>query len=130
MGVCMIRGVAKIVVPVDDEVAARQFWTEEMGFAVALDQTYGDERWIEVRPPDGSPVLVLSRRPADEPRREIPESLPHSDIFFTCDDVQQTYRELAARGVHFPAPPTQMHFGWWAMFSDPDGTRYALTQPS
>jgi hypothetical protein len=21
-----------------------------------------------------------------------------------------------------------VHFGWWAMFTDPDGTRYALGQ--
>jgi hypothetical protein len=36
--------------------------------------------------------------------------------------------ELAARGVRFPTPPTKAHFGWWAMFEDNDGTRYALGQ--
>jgi predicted enzyme related to lactoylglutathione lyase len=71
---------------------------------------------------------VLSPRPADEPRREVPDDLPHSPVFFTCEDIQETYRELTERGVRFPAPPTEMDFGWWAMFEDDQGTRYALGQ--
>jgi hypothetical protein len=31
-----------------------------------------------------------------------------------------------ARGVEVPVPPERQHFGWWALFEDPDGTRYAL----
>lgn len=124
----MITGVTKIIVPVDDEVRAREFWATRMGFKVTRDETYGEERWIEVSPPDQSLVLVLSRRRPDEPKREVPDQFPHSDIFFTCDDIQQTYRELIERGVKFPAPPVKMDFGWWSMFEDSDGTRYALGQ--
>ena len=58
----------------------------------------------------------------------MPDELPHSDVFFTCADIQQTYAELTERGVTFPTPPTRMHFGWWSLFTDQDGTRYALGQ--
>jgi hypothetical protein len=30
---------------------------------------------------------VLSPRPANEPRREVPDNLPHFPVFFTCDDI-------------------------------------------
>lgn len=123
----MIKGIQKIVVPVDDQSRAKRFWTEQIGFAATRDAAYGDERWIEVQLPDQSLVLVLTPR-GDEPRREVPDQLPHSDIFFTCDDIQQTYRELSARGVTFPTEPVEMPFGWWAMFEDDGGTRYALSQ--
>jgi lactoylglutathione lyase len=123
----MIKGVRKIIVPVNDQEQAKRFWTETVGFEATLDETLGDERWVEVTPPDRQLVLVLSPR-AGEPRREVPDQLPHSDIFFNCDDIQQTHEELTARGVRFPAPPTKMHFGWWALFEDNDGTRYALGQ--
>lgn len=93
-----------------------------MGFSIARDETYGEERWVEVSPPEGSPVLVLSRRPDGEPKREVRDQLPHSPVFLTCEDIQQTFRELSDRGVAFPAPPAEMPFGWWAMFEDPDGT--------
>ena len=38
------------------------------------------------------------------------------------------YADMRERGVEFQAAPVQMHFGWWAMFADPDGTRYAFGQ--
>jgi hypothetical protein len=67
----MISNVAKVVVPVDDQQAAVEFWTTTMGFSVVRDDTYGDERWIEVKPPNQDLRLVLSPRP-DEPRRTVP----------------------------------------------------------
>jgi lactoylglutathione lyase len=124
----VISGVNKVIVPVDDQDRAREFWTARVGFSVTRDEGYGDKRWLEVSPPDGSPALVLDPRPPGDARREVPDQLPHSPVFFTCTDIQQTYRELTERGVQFPQPPIQMDFGWWAMFSDDEGTRYALGQ--
>ena len=124
----MIKSVAKVIVHVDDQEQAREFWTGPAGFELARDETFGDERWIEVAPPGGGPVLVLSPRPAEQPRPDVPDMLPHSPVFFTCDDIHRTYADMRDRGVEFQAAPVQMHFGWWAMFTDPDGTRYALGQ--
>jgi lactoylglutathione lyase len=124
----MISGVGKIVVPVDDQERAKEFWTSRMGFELRRDESYGDERWIDVSPPDGGPLLALSRRTAHEARPELPDDLPHSPVFFNCADIVATYRELSERGVEFPTPPARQHFGWWALFADPDGTRYALGQ--
>jgi predicted enzyme related to lactoylglutathione lyase len=123
----VISGVSKVVVPVDDQERAKAFWTDRVGFQVARDETYGDERWIEIAPPEG-PVLVLSPRPVDQPRPSVPDLLPHSPILFTCEDIRLTYQEMTGRGVEFAAPPQRQHFGWWSLFEDPEGTRYALGQ--
>ncbi len=123
----MITGVRKVYVPVDDQETSLRFWTETIGFELVTDQTYGPERWIEVAPPDHRVLLVLS--PRHGARQEpASERLPHSDLFFTCDDIEATHAELSARGVTFPAPPARQHFGWWSLFADPEGTRYALGQ--
>jgi lactoylglutathione lyase len=124
----MITGVSKVVLPVDDQEQAREFWTARVGFELRRDEVYGDERWIEVSPPDGGPLLVLSPRDPDEPKRELPDELPHSPVFFGCADIEATYRELTDRGVEFSTPPQRQHFGWWSLFEDPDGVRYALGQ--
>jgi len=124
----MITGASKVCLLVDDQEAAKQFWTTVMGFGLVTDQTYGTERWIEVTPPDRRLVLVLSPRqgaPRHEPGHE---SLPHSNVIFNCGDIEATFAELSGRGVKFPVPPARQHFGWWALFEDPDGTRYALGQ--
>jgi lactoylglutathione lyase len=124
----VITRVSKVVVPVQDQHAAMEFWTTCMGFEVVRDDRYGGERWIEVRPPGQDLLLVLSPRQPEEPRRNVPDRLPHSDLFFDCDDIEATYAELSARGVRFPEPPAQQHFGWWSLFEDNEGTRYALGQ--
>lgn len=124
----MITGVSQLIVPVRDQDAAKEFWTGQVGFELVKDETFGDERWIELRPPGGSPVLVLSPRGDVDGNAQVSDEHPHSPVFFTCADIVETYSELRARGVEFPTPPVQMHFGWWAMFADQDGTRYALGQ--
>jgi lactoylglutathione lyase len=125
----VITGVSQVIVEVDDQERAKEFWTEVIGFEVNTDAPYGEGgRWIEVAPPEGTPLLVLSPRPAGEAKREVSDDLPHSPVFFTCDDIERTHRELSECGVVFPTPPTRMEFGWWAMFEDPDHTRYALGQ--
>jgi lactoylglutathione lyase len=124
----VITGVSKVVVPVADQERAKGFWATQVGFELRRDESYGDERWIEVSPPGGGPLLVLSPRAADDPRREVAEGLPHSPVFFNCADIEATYRELSERGVEFAVPPERHHFGWWSLFEDPDGTRYALGQ--
>jgi predicted enzyme related to lactoylglutathione lyase len=83
---------------------------------------------VVVRGDDQKRAKRFSTGRGYEPRRELPVELPHSPAFFTCADVEATYRKLSARGVRFSSPPQRMHFGWWSLFEDPDGTRYALGQ--
>jgi predicted enzyme related to lactoylglutathione lyase len=124
----MISSVSKVYLAVDGQQAALDFWTIKAGFRLHRDDSYGDERWIEVQPPDQELVLALTQRPPDEPRRTVPDGLPHSNVFFNCTDIEETYAQLTARGVNFPVSPARQHFGWWALFEDHEGTRYALGQ--
>jgi predicted enzyme related to lactoylglutathione lyase len=124
----MISSVRKVVLPVDDQQRALEFWTEKAGFELVLDESYGDERWVEVSPPGGGLQLVLSPREASDARPAVREGLPHSPVFFDCADIAATYEEMRERGVQFAVPPERQHFGWWALFEDADGTCYALGQ--
>jgi lactoylglutathione lyase len=120
----VIEGVSKVVIEVDDQARALRFWTETMGFELHQDTTYDDERWIEVRTPDDGLILVLS--PRREAGPDAPDMLPTSNVFFSCDDLARTYEELRSRGVRFPQPPVELSFGWWSMFQDQEGNRFAL----
>jgi predicted enzyme related to lactoylglutathione lyase len=121
----MIRGIHQVVLEVEDQDRALDFWTKTMGFELAQDAPYGDERWLEVRTPDKSVTVVLSLRQGERPT--APGMLPTSNIFFYCDDLPKTYEELRSRGVQFPQPPVEQPFGWWSMFEDLEGNRFALT---
>jgi lactoylglutathione lyase len=123
--VAVVGGVTKVVVEVDDQERAKRFWTETMEFELVQDTPYGEERWLEVRTPDKAVVLVLGPRQGERPTAPHP-SLPTSNVLFYADDLQQTYAELRARGVEFPEPPVEQPFGWWSLFQDSEGTRFAL----
>jgi len=123
----MIRGASKVVIEVEDQDRAKQFWTEAMGFELVQDAPYGEERWLEVRSPDRAVILVLSLRAAGSGERPtVPDIWPTSNVMFYCDDLPATFDELKARGVEFPQAPVQQEFGWWSMFSDWEGNRFAL----
>jgi lactoylglutathione lyase len=120
----VIEGVSQVVVDVDDQDRALKFWTETMEFELAQDAPYGDGRWIEVRTRDKTTILVLRLRKGNRPT--APEELPTSNVFFYCDDLPRTFEELRARGVEFPQPPIEQSWGWWSMFEDQEGNRFAL----
>jgi lactoylglutathione lyase len=120
----MIEGVSKVVIEVDDQARALGFWTETLGFELHQDIPYGEERWVEVRTPDDGLILVLS--PRQDARPSASDTLPTSSVFFYCDDLGQTYDELRSRGVEFAQTPVQLSFGWWSMFQDQEGNRFAL----
>jgi lactoylglutathione lyase len=121
----VIEGVSQVIVEVDDQDRAVKFWTETMEFELLQDAPYGEAgRWVEVRTRDKATSLVLQPRQGD--RKAAPEELPTSNVFFYCDDLPGTYEELHARGVEFPQPPVQQSWGWWSMFQDQEGNRFAL----
>lgn len=65
--------------------------------------------------------------PVDD-QAAVRDELPHSNVFFVCDDTERTHQERTARGVRFHKASVKMPFGWWAMFEDAGGSRHALTQ--
>jgi lactoylglutathione lyase len=125
----MIDGVSKVVLPVRDQDRAKTFWVDTMGFSLEQDAPYGEERWLEVRSPDGATNLVLELRMEESSEEATtPQHLPTSNVMFRCRDLTGTYEELSARGVRFPQPPVRQPFGWWSMFEDAEGNRFALGQ--
>jgi predicted enzyme related to lactoylglutathione lyase len=120
----VVEGVSKVVIEVDDQERALRFWTETLGFELHQDTPYGEERWVEVRTPDKRLILVLSPRQEDRPG--VSDLPPTSSVLFYCDDLTETYEELRSRGVEFPQPPVELSFGWWSMFQDLEGNRFAL----
>jgi lactoylglutathione lyase len=121
----VIEGVNQVLLEVEDQDRALEFWTEAVGFELAQDAPYGErERWLEVRTRDKAVTIVLSLRRGE--RQTTPAERPTSCIFFYCDDLPSTYKELRARGVEFSQPPGEQSWGWWSMFDDQEGNRFAL----
>ena len=120
----MIKGIKFASVPVTDQDRALSFYTEKLGFRILTDQPFdGNQRWIELQIPGAESGLVLFTPPGHQDRIGT-----FSAISFRCDDLQKTYEDLSARGVEFAAPPTKQPWGSFAIFKDPDGNQFVMSE--
>jgi len=114
------------IVYVRDLDRSLRFYTEQLGFAVAIDHTFPDgNRWIEVSPPDGNAHIGLALAPPDVELDALIRA--ETRIWFITEDVTRKYNEWRARGVQFRYPPeVPVWGGIHTRFEDPDGNSYGL----
>ncbi|GAA5148510.1 VOC family protein [Nocardioides marinquilinus] len=97
---------------VDDQAAARTFYTEVLGFAVKHEVPMGEHLWLTVVDPDDPDGVELLLEPAGHPAvgpyRDalVADGIPLAQL--TVDDVDGEHARLAAAGVVFTQAPTQM----------------------
>jgi uncharacterized glyoxalase superfamily protein PhnB len=125
---------------VHDQDEALAFYTEKLGMEVRADVTLpemGNFRWLTVGPAgqeDVSIVLmaipgapVMDDATAEQVRTLMAKGFAGT-VFFTTDDVQSDYEQLASRGVEFTETPEKRPYGIDAGFRDPSGNSFRLTQ--
>jgi catechol 2,3-dioxygenase-like lactoylglutathione lyase family enzyme len=119
----MLRHVKFANLPVADQDRALAFWRDKLGFTVAADEPYGEGfRWIELELPEAQTRIVFARR-RDTTLSEEP------DLIVICDDVDESFGELKAKGVEFTQAPTAAP--WrpderYALFRDSEGNLVML----
>jgi catechol 2,3-dioxygenase-like lactoylglutathione lyase family enzyme len=133
----MIQRLTASTLFVADQDEARDFYVNKLGFEVRMDNTAGSFRWLTVSPkgqPDFQIILMklapygqMDTESAASLRNLIQKGISAAGVFETAD-VQKTYEELTARGVEFASPPQKKFYGTEAVFKDPTGNRFSLTQ--
>lgn len=119
----MIRGIKFASIPVRDQDASLQFFTEKLGFKVATDQPFSEkQRWIELMIPGSPTRLVLFTPDGHEDRIGGFQA-----ISFWCDDVFATAAGMKSKGVEFAKDPKTEPWGTAAVFKDPDGNQFVLS---
>ncbi|MFW0794713.1 VOC family protein [Gordonia sp. CPCC 205515] len=110
---------------VDDQNAARAFYTDTLGFRVHHDIPLGEASWLTVVSPDApdGPELLLepAGHPAVAPYRDAlkADGIPLAQ--FAVDDVEAEYARLTANGVVFTMGPTDVGAVMVAVFDDTCG---------
>ena len=117
-----MQRVSVISVPVADQERAKRFYTDQVGFQLLLEASFGKQlRWIQVGPGSG-PSLTLVTWFDEMPAGSL------RGLVFDCDDLDADYAAMSGRGVKFSSPPTQQPGGVFATFIDPDGNHVSLRQ--
>jgi catechol 2,3-dioxygenase-like lactoylglutathione lyase family enzyme len=134
----MIQRLSHTTLFVADQEEAKDFYVNKLGFEVRMDNSMGGSfRWLTVGPkgqPDFQIILMklapfgrMSAENAEAMKNLIKAGMVAAGVFETAD-CRQTYEELSARGVKFPSPPEEKFYGIEAVFEDPSGNRFSLTQ--
>jgi catechol 2,3-dioxygenase-like lactoylglutathione lyase family enzyme len=111
---------------VSNQAHAPKFYTEVLGFVKKVDVPVGEDRWLTVVSPEGSDDIELLLEPMGfAPAKVYQQALFDAGIplnAFFVDDIEKEYARLAALGVTFKTPPTEMGPVKIAVFEDTCGT--------
>ncbi|MCL6442353.1 MAG: VOC family protein [Alicyclobacillus sp.] len=119
----MIHQIYGIPVIVSDQDRALEFYREVLGMTVTMDVQTPQFRWLTVSAKDHPETnFILGSSPEDKVGTSW-------GIVLYCDDLEQSYAGMVAKGVEFIQPPTRMEVGvYLAQFRDPDGNTFQLVQ--
>jgi catechol 2,3-dioxygenase-like lactoylglutathione lyase family enzyme len=132
----MITRLTHATIWVLDQDEAHAFYTGKLGFEVRTDQSMDTFRWLTVGPP-GQPDLeiallvpgppMMPPEAAEQIKDLIGKGAMGAGVFGT-DDCKGTYEELKGRGVEFLQEPGERFYGTEALFRDPFGNWFSLTE--
>ena len=120
-----VSNIGVTMATVADQDAARDFYTQKLGWEVRSDQRFGENnemRWLEVAPPGSTARLALNPPMNGEPGG--------TSIGVETPDVDAEHERLSAiDGVNIVTPPMEMG-GAPRMFqvADPDGNSVWVVQ--
>jgi len=118
---------------VDDQAAAKRFYTEVLGFEVKHDMPMGEHSWLTVTSPEAAdgPELLLepAAHPAVAPYRDAlkADGIPLAQ--FEVADLDAEHARLSGFGVEFTMAPMDIPGGRFAIFDDTCGNLISLLQP-
>jgi catechol 2,3-dioxygenase-like lactoylglutathione lyase family enzyme len=117
-----ITHIGTVVLPVDDQDRALEFYTRALGFEIRIDAPFGPgRRWIEVAPAGAATSIALV------PRDAAPAGI---EVSLATRSAEDDHAELRSRGVEAGAELIRMGEGVPPMFTfrDPDGNPFRVVE--
>ena len=146
----MIQKMSHAIVYVTDQDQAKDFYVGKLGFDVKVDQSLPNGfRWLTVAPKgqtdlelilmkvgSGTDFIKMKGGKTEESAKKDLEAqiaLLTKGVFsggaFQTADCRKTYQELKEKGVEFVSEPKDQFYGVEAVFKDPFGNWFSMSQP-
>jgi catechol 2,3-dioxygenase-like lactoylglutathione lyase family enzyme len=136
----MITKLGHATIYVLDQDVAHDFYVNKLGFKVATDMTMDNGfRWLTVTAPRQPDLEIILMKVAggefsplnDDTVGHLKAILAAGNLgvgVFECDDCRATYADLLAKGVKFKKEPTEEFYGVEALFTDPFGNWFSMSE--
>jgi len=134
----MKQTIVHVALVVRDYDEALDFYVGKLGMEVRSDMAMpgGSYRWLTIAPKGQDIEIILmkldavpSLGPGDaEAIRGLQKRGAISAGVLATDDCRRSYEELSAKGVEFMSPPKEEFYAIEALFKDPFGNWFSMTQ--
>jgi catechol 2,3-dioxygenase-like lactoylglutathione lyase family enzyme len=144
----MIQKMSHATIYVLDQDEAKDFYVGKLGFEVKVDQSMPNGfRWLTVAPKGQSELQIILLKVGsttdfvkpngdakaisqdlDTMAALLKKGMFNAGAFYTAD-CRKTFQELKAKGVQFISEPKDQFYGVEAVFKDPFGNWFSMTQP-
>jgi catechol 2,3-dioxygenase-like lactoylglutathione lyase family enzyme len=146
----MIQKMSHATIYVLDQDQAKDFYVGKLGFEVKVDQSLPSGfRWLTVAPKGQSELEIIlmkvgsgtnfikmkggeagknDTKDVDAMAALLKKGMFNAGAFQTAD-CRKTFEELKAKGVEFVSEPKDQFYGVEAVFKDPFGNWFSMTQP-
>lgn len=142
----MIQRMSHSAIFVLDQDVAKDFYVNKLGFEVSMDESMPNGfRWLTVSPKGQKDLQIILMKVAPSPfdvsnvqkiqpqdvetiRGLMKKGAFGAGVFQTAD-CRKTYAEMKAKGVEFLSPPKDQFYGIEAVFRDPFGNWFSMTEP-
>ena len=113
----IIKNYDNFFLPVNNLDEAKEFFNSKLGLDIKFD--FADKGMTAFKVGSSEPAIIVNSAPDAKPA-----------IWFTVDDVRQSYEMLKQKGVVFLSEPFSIMTGLAVEFTDPFGNRLGLTDYS
>ncbi|MGG4146329.1 VOC family protein [Paenibacillus algorifonticola] len=124
----MISKVGQIMLYVNNQDAARDFWTEKVGFHVVSEEDNGQGmRWIEIAPAKGAHTTIILHNKAFVEKMSPGLNLGTPSLMFFSDHLDQLHSDLSNKQVTV-GPVVEMPSGRVFNFADHEENYFAVME--
>ena len=96
----MINKVGQIMVYVNNQDEAVNFWTEKVGFVIISEEDNGNGmRWIEVAPSQDAETSIILHNKEFVAKMSPGLNLGTPSLMFFTDDLEDLYKDLSSKDI-------------------------------
>lgn len=124
----MINKIGKITIYVNNQEAAKKFWTEKVGFVIKHVFPMGpNAKWLEVGPSEEEFTTFVLYEKEMMKSQNPSANLGHPSLILSTRDIERAHKEMKEKGIEV-TDIMKLPYGSMFTFKDEDGNPYMLRE--
>ncbi|MBB5181326.1 lactoylglutathione lyase [Planomicrobium koreense] len=95
----MISKVGQVMLYVNNQDEAVDFWSKKLGFAVVADEKSQGMRWIEIAPSEGAETSIVLHDKETVEKMSQGLNLGTPSLMFFTEDVEKLFKEFTEKNI-------------------------------